>query len=85
MGFCKASVAAPDSLSLILTIETTKTMRIGPILWQILQGVSRIREAGILVALIVLAAATALLNPRFLSAFNLQILTRQIAIYCKEE
>jgi len=60
-------------------------MRIGPILWQILQGVSRIREAGILVALIVLAAATALLNPRFLSAFNLQILTRQIAIYCKEE
>jgi len=41
----------------------------------------RIREAGILVALIALAAITAILNPRFLSAFNLQILTRQIAIF----
>lgn len=43
--------------------------------------VFRIREAGILVALIALAALTAGLNPRFLSAFNLQILTRQIAIF----
>jgi len=33
------------------------------------------------VALVVLAAATALLNPRFLSAFNRQILTRQIAVF----
>ena len=41
----------------------------------------RIREAGILTALIVLAAVTALLNHRFLSVFNLQILTRQIAIF----
>ena len=41
----------------------------------------RIREAGILVALIALAALTAILNPRFLSGFNLQILTRQIAIF----
>ena len=32
-------------------------------------------------ALVVLAAATALLNPRFLSAFNRQILTRQIAVF----
>jgi len=41
----------------------------------------RIREAGILVALVILAATTALLNPRFLSTFNLQILTRQIAVF----
>jgi len=41
----------------------------------------RIREAGILVALVILAAVTALLNPRFLSAFNRQILTRQIAVF----
>lgn len=41
----------------------------------------RIREAGILVALVILAATTALLNPRFLSAFNRQILTRQIAVF----
>ncbi len=41
----------------------------------------RIREAGILVALIALAILTASLNPRFLSGFNLQILTRQIAIF----
>jgi ribose transport system permease protein len=41
----------------------------------------RIREAGILVALMALAALTAILNPRFLSGFNLQILTRQIAIF----
>lgn len=46
-----------------------------------LTKIFRIREAGILMALIVLAAATALLNPRFLSVFNLQILTRQIAIF----
>jgi ribose transport system permease protein len=41
----------------------------------------RIREAGILVALMALAVLTAILNPRFLSGFNLQILTRQIAIF----
>jgi len=41
----------------------------------------RIREAGILFALIMLAALTASLNRRFLSGFNLQILTRQIAIF----
>jgi ribose transport system permease protein len=41
----------------------------------------KIREAGIFVALIILAIATAILNPRFLSVYNLQILTRQIAIF----
>ena len=46
-----------------------------------LTKVLRIRESGILVALIFLAAATAVLNPRFLSGYNLQILTRQIAIF----
>jgi len=46
-----------------------------------LTKIFRIREAGILVALIVLATLTASLNPRFLSVFNLQILTRQIAIF----
>ncbi len=43
--------------------------------------VFRIREAGILVALTILAAVTAILNPRFLSSLNLQILTRQVAIF----
>lgn len=46
-----------------------------------LKEILRIREAGILVALVILAATTALLNPRFLSAFNRQILTRQIAVF----
>jgi ribose transport system permease protein len=46
-----------------------------------LTKIFRIREAGILIALIVLAAVTASLNPRFLSSINLQILTRQIAIF----
>lgn len=41
----------------------------------------RIREAGILLALIILAFATFLLNRRFLSVLNLQILARQIAIF----
>ncbi len=41
----------------------------------------RIREVGILVALIALAVLTTSFNPRFLSGFNLQILTRQIAIF----
>ena len=46
-----------------------------------LKEILRIREAGILVALVILAATTALLNPRFLSAFNRQILTRQISVF----
>ena len=46
-----------------------------------LKEILRIREAGILVALVIIAAATALLNHRFLSAFNRQILTRQIAVF----
>jgi ribose transport system permease protein len=46
-----------------------------------LTKIFRIREAGILAALIALASLTALLNPRFFSPFNLQILTRQIAIF----
>ena len=40
----------------------------------------RIREAGVLAALIVLAGLTALLNPRFLSAANLKLLSQYIAV-----
>jgi len=41
----------------------------------------QIKEAGIIVALIALAGFTALFNPQFLSAYNLHLLSRQIAIF----
>lgn len=47
----------------------------------ILRNIFKFKEAGILSALIVLCIFTALFNPRFLSAFNLQVLTRQIVIF----
>ena len=40
-----------------------------------------LRESGPLMALIVLVVFTAVLNPRFLTAFNLQTLGKQIAIF----
>ena len=40
----------------------------------------RIREAGVLTALIFIAAITGIFNHRFFSGANLQILSRQIAI-----
>lgn len=43
-------------------------------------NIFRFREAGILVALIILVGFTALLNPRFFSSINLHMLTQQIAI-----
>ena len=46
-----------------------------------LSRIFRIREAGIIVALALIIAVTALLNSRFLSSMNLQILSRQIAIF----
>jgi ribose transport system permease protein len=45
-----------------------------------LTRIFRIREAGVLIALVVLVGLTASLNPRFLSRVNLQTLTQQIAI-----
>ena len=47
---------------------------------ELLARVFRIREAGVLAALIVIAAITEAFNHRFFSAMNLQILSRQIAI-----
>jgi len=47
----------------------------------LLAAIFRIKEVGILVALIALAAVTASFNLRFLSGLNLQLLTRQIAIF----
>jgi ribose transport system permease protein len=41
----------------------------------------RIKETGIIAALIVLAGFTALFNPQFLSMYNLQLLSRQIAVF----
>jgi ribose transport system permease protein len=41
----------------------------------------RIKETGIIAALIALAGFTALFNPQFLSMYNLQLLSRQIAIF----
>jgi len=41
----------------------------------------RIKETGIIAALIALAGFTALSNPQFLSMYNLQLLSRQIAIF----
>ncbi|HIE29834.1 TPA: ABC transporter permease [Candidatus Poribacteria bacterium] len=39
------------------------------------------RESGIIAALMTLVIFTAVFNPRFLSGFNLQILSRQIALF----
>ena len=47
---------------------------------RILKKLLRIREAGVLVAFIVLAGLTALANPRFLSAANLKLLSQYIAV-----
>jgi ribose transport system permease protein len=44
-------------------------------------NIFKFKEAGIISALIVIASITALLNPLFLSVLNLQLLTRQIAIF----
>jgi ribose transport system permease protein len=41
----------------------------------------QIKEAGIIIALAVLAGFTAFSNPQFLSVYNLQLLSRQIAIF----
>ncbi|MDQ1328360.1 MAG: transporter permease [Candidatus Poribacteria bacterium] len=41
----------------------------------------RIREAGIILALVAIAGFTASLNPQFISGYNLQLLSRQIAIF----
>lgn len=46
-----------------------------------IKNVFRFREAGILSALIGIWALTALFNPRFLSTYNLQILSRQIVVF----
>ena len=40
-----------------------------------------LKESGPLMALVVLVVFTAILNPRFLTAFNLQTLGKQIAIF----
>jgi len=40
-----------------------------------------LKESGPLMALVVLVVVTAILNPRFLTAFNLQTLGKQIAIF----
>ncbi|HHV61181.1 MAG TPA: ABC transporter permease [Firmicutes bacterium] len=40
-----------------------------------------IREVNVLIALIVLSTIIAVLNPRFLSPYNIQILIRQIALF----
>ncbi|MBC8230559.1 ABC transporter permease [bacterium] len=48
---------------------------------KLLRKILNFRELGIIAALFVLVIFTAVFNPRFLSAYNLQILTRQIAIF----
>ena len=46
-----------------------------------IQNIFKFREAGILSALIVIWGLTAIFNPRFLSSYNLQVLSRQIVIF----
>jgi len=48
---------------------------------RLLRNVFNFRESGIIAALVVLVVFTAAFNPRFLSLYNLQVLTRQIAIF----
>jgi len=46
-----------------------------------LKNLFRFREAGILFALIFIWSVTAIINPRFLSSYNFQLLSRQIAVF----
>lgn len=46
-----------------------------------LKKIFRFREAGILFALLFIWLLTAIVNPRFLSSYNLQLLSRQIAVF----
>lgn len=46
-----------------------------------LRRIFKFREAGIFFALIGIWAVTAILNPRFLSPYNFQLLSRQIAVF----
>jgi ribose transport system permease protein len=46
-----------------------------------LRKIFKFREAGILFALLFIWVVTAILNPRFLSSYNLQLLSRQIAVF----
>jgi ribose transport system permease protein len=46
-----------------------------------LRKIFNFREAGILFALLFIWVVTAILNPRFLSSYNLQLLSRQIAVF----
>jgi ribose transport system permease protein len=49
--------------------------------FKLLRKILNFRESGIIAALIVLVSVTAAFNTRFLSIYNLQVLTRQIAIF----
>jgi ribose transport system permease protein len=46
-----------------------------------LRKIFKFREAGILFALLAIWIVTAIFNPRFLSSYNLQLLSRQIAVF----
>lgn len=46
-----------------------------------LKKIFKFREAGILFALLFIWLVTAIVNPRFLSSYNLQLLSRQIAVF----
>ncbi len=46
-----------------------------------MKKIFKFREAGILFALLAIWAVTAILNPRFLDPYNLQLLSRQIAVF----
>ena len=46
-----------------------------------LKKIFKFREAGILLALLAIWIVTAIFNPRFLSSYNLQLLSRQIAVF----
>jgi ribose transport system permease protein len=46
-----------------------------------LRKIFRFREAGILFALLFIWLVTAIVNPRFLSSYNLQLLSRQVAVF----
>jgi ribose transport system permease protein len=46
-----------------------------------LKKIFKFREAGILFALVAIWIVTAIFNPRFFSSYNLQLLSRQIAVF----
>lgn len=46
-----------------------------------LRKIFKFREAGILFALVAIWVVTAIFNPRFFSSYNLQLLSRQIAVF----